>query len=38
MDTEGLRVAVGGIVDCVPVKAFGGNKDEFIDVNEDKRF
>jgi hypothetical protein len=38
IDTEGFRVAVGGIVDCIPVKVFGGSKDELIDVEEDKRF
>lgn len=35
---EGLRVAVGGIVDCVPVNVLGGNREGFVDVKEGKRF
>jgi len=34
----GLRVAVAGIVDCIPVNVLGGNKDGFVVVKDDERF
>ena len=37
VDAEGFRVAVEGILDWLPAKAFGGSSEGLLDGNEDSR-